>query len=127
MIAYQFWMGPGYSTADFLVYRNRQISFDAIISPHGFPREGCNAGTLSEKTLREFYELVEKLHVCEEPPRPTWENVGIEPLCVRRGNATCLIGIGNKDDPHMRLLRMAVARLVIYGCTSKFSVPSGPT
>lgn len=78
---------------------------------------------LSEKTLREFFDLVERLHVCEDPPRPTWENIGIDALCLRKGNDVCMIGIGNDEDPRQRALKMAVGQLAINACTSQIHPP----
>lgn len=129
LLAYQYWMGIGYPTADLLVRRNRKIEYDALpfARPWDFPSYDCTAGVLSEKTMREFYDLVDRLHLCEDPPQPTWENIGIDALCLRKGNEVCMIGIGNENDPRQHVVRMAVGRLAIYACTSQFQPPSPKT
>lgn len=128
IIAYQWWMGPGYSIADLGVRQNRSTTYEVLlgptVSPKDFPKQSCEpGGVLSERTIAEFYDLLERLHLCDDPPRATWENVGIDPLCVRKGDDVCLIGIGDTDDPRVHVLRLAVARLAINGCTSSHRVP----
>lgn len=123
MIAYQYWMGVGYSIADFIARRNGVATYETYGNPqsrpNGFPMRDCTPGRLSKNSLAEFYRVLEQTQLCEDPPRPTWENMGIDQLCVRKGDEVCMIGIGDTNDPRQRLLKMTVARLAIYGCASK--------